>query len=127
MNTINLMVVNGCSTSSQVSSVIINYITLIKLGHQVHEVYQDGLSISSSSSSLFIKLIVFIKSTHQVLMNLTNRQRGRLRAVRVRVVRVHACRVTAAVVVVVVVAACVCARVCAWLWTAVPQAHQLQV
>jgi hypothetical protein len=106
--------------------VIINYITLIKFGHQVHEVYLDGLSISSSSSSLLIKFIVFIKSTHQVLMNLTNRQHGQLRAVRVRVVRVHFCRVTAAVVV-AVVAACVCARVCAWLWTVVPQAHQLQV
>jgi hypothetical protein len=106
--------------------VIINYITLIKFGHQVHEVYQDGLSISSSSSSLFIKLIVFIKSTHQVLMNMTNRQHGRLRAVRVRVVRVHVCRVTAAVVV-AVAAACVCACVCAWLWTVAPQAHQLQV
>jgi hypothetical protein len=106
--------------------VIINYITLINFGHKVHEVYQDGLSISSNSSSLFIKFIVRIKSTHQILMNWTNRQHGRLRAVRVRVVRVHACRVTAAVVV-VVAAACVCARVCAWLWTVVPQAHQLQV
>jgi hypothetical protein len=60
------------------------------------------------------------------LMNLTNRQHGRLRAVRVRVVRVHVCRVTAAVAA-AVVAACVCACVCAWLWTVVPQAHHVQV
>ena len=67
------------SIASRSSCMVINRIKLAKYVYQFHQVHQVRLS----------SFIVFIKSTHQVLMNLMNRQHGRLGAVLVRGGRVR--------------------------------------
>ena len=77
------------SSSSWLLHELIKFTNSAYLLHQAQQVWSSS---SSSSSSFVIKSTVFIKSMHQVLMNLMNRQRGRLRAICVRGGRVRQVR-----------------------------------